>query len=87
MQNEPQLSADLEKRFNEWRENGMSYDSPEECVFGWNEKRLKHFIATALEEQKQGYIKAIIELDEERKKTPFGYLTEEILAILNGKEA
>jgi len=42
------LSADVERRFNEWRESGQSYRDPRDFVEGWHKDRLSWFIADEL---------------------------------------
>jgi len=42
------LSADVERRFNEWRESGQSYRDPRDFVEGWHKDRLFWFIADEL---------------------------------------
>lgn len=74
--NEPQLSAEMKKRFSkimlEWIEsqwkieqahqNGEPYTRMKfEADANEVENRLKHFLATALEEQKTKIIKSIVE--------------------------
>ena len=42
------LPADVERRFNEWRESGQSYRDPRDFVEGWHKDRLFWFIADEL---------------------------------------
>ncbi len=88
--NEPQLSAEMEKRFDEALGVGtygkiVSFDD------------IKHFLATALEEQKAEYVRKVEELPRDRKITVYDTTKEivydkhliskeKVLAILNGKD-
>ena len=75
MQNEPQLSAETEAKFEKmWTEGTGLHD------------RAKHFLATALEEQRLRYIK-------KEEKLPVSKLSiyqiidvRDVFTILNGKD-
>ena len=67
MQNEPQLSAEIEKRFDDEfvfigtnNDDGGHYDY--ESLNTTCPIEIKHFLATALEEQKQKYEEIIEDL-------------------------
>lgn len=91
---EPQLSAEMERRFDE--EFGF-LASPIDGVVAGNYPLIKHFLATALEEQKQEYLlrvnmltryaRSIYRADHSDGEPLQDMLLEkDVLSILNGKE-
>jgi hypothetical protein len=83
MQNEPQLSAEMEKRFDEEFNAVSSTENPLADWWVEHHKKIKHFLASVLEEQKiqaeviTTEIVARAVADERQKLLPF---------ILNGYE-
>ncbi len=95
--NEPQLSAEMEKRFDEvWNSPDLGVNDDYNCD-GESATAIKHFLATALEEQKAEYVRKVEELPRDRKITVYDTTKEivydkhliskeKVLAILNGKD-
>lgn len=98
---EPQLSEEMEKRFDEVFTNrllAVTDGKSKDWEDGYNtmveSTRLfmiesKHFLATALEEQRQEYVRKVDELAtkwDESGNPNVQIALYDVLAILNGKE-
>jgi len=91
---EPQLSAEMEKRFDEELKHNLWSDADSLAIDMSGE--VKHFLATALEEQREKYIEQVEKMKLEMLPNLEGAdgkyveennrIIEDVLAILNGKE-
>lgn len=78
MKNKPQLSAEMEKRLENWWMDNDPLD------FG----QLSAFLATALEEQKKEILSEVLEMVKHQRLSPKdGYLTDEIKRHQNSLRA
>lgn len=96
MQNKPQLTAEMEKRFNEQFahlsvliDQALSYTYVDSKNMGELKiKDIKHFLATALEEQRAEMMKKVVELNKKWGAVPndFRHWHQELVESLNGKD-
>lgn len=102
MQSKPQLSAEIEKLFDEeftvaeiWgmplpNYNGRKIIYEDEALNAIKEhnKKVKHFLATVLEEQRTEMMKKVVELNKKWGAVPndFRHWHQELVESLNGKD-
>lgn len=91
MQNKPQLSAEMEARFDELKDTSYTIVARPQFAEKYDWEKFKHFLATALEEQRMGYIDKLEIMYypnpyADKVKTAHNNVIDEVLAILNRKD-